>query len=39
MTGLQHPYVKVILRATPPATGAVTLWAILSVDLICRSSG
>lgn len=38
MTGLQHPYVKVMLRATPPATGPVSLWIIISVVLVCRSS-
>jgi hypothetical protein len=38
MTLLQHPYVKVLLRATPPATGVVSLWIIISVDLIWRSS-
>jgi hypothetical protein len=38
ITSIQHPYVKVILRATPPATGVVQLWIILSVALIVRTS-
>lgn len=39
ITQIQHPYVKVILRATPPASGVVQLWVILSVALIVRASG
>ena len=37
ITGIQHPYVKVILRATPPASGTTLLSIILSVDLVCRT--
>lgn len=37
MTQLQHPFVKVLLRATPPATGVVQLWVIISVQLIWRA--
>lgn len=37
MTQLQHPFVKVLLRATPPATGVVQLWIIITVQLIWRA--
>lgn len=39
ITQCQHPYVKVVLRATPAPSGGVTLYVIISVDLVCRSSG
>lgn len=39
VTQLQHPCVEVLLRVVPPGTGTVTLYIIISVDLICRTSG
>lgn len=37
MSGNQHPYIKMILRATPPPSGVVQLQIILSVDVVWRS--
>ena len=40
LTQVQNPYLKVLIKSYAPASGATfPLWAILSVDLICRYSG
>ena len=38
VTQAQNPFVKVLLKSYAPASGPVSLWIIISVDLIVRTS-